>query len=132
MIRRLIVPLVGAHFRPPAKLLLAHLASGTKLILEGEPDNPYDSLAIRVLLPSAIAIPQSELESMQLDLANVGSSIESLMSLSNIHLGYIARNTPKVPIGNEDVHAMLQLGACATSLSFDSAGKPQIILEQEG
>ena len=43
-------PLVGSHFRPPAKALLASLPAGFHLELRPEPLNPYDPNAIEVWL----------------------------------------------------------------------------------
>lgn len=43
-------PLVGMHFRPPAKDIVNCLPAGVELLLEHQPDNPYDGDAIRVLL----------------------------------------------------------------------------------
>ena len=49
----LLVPLVGAYFRPPAQQLLRHLPSGTELVLEPEPENPHDPNAIAVYTRSS-------------------------------------------------------------------------------
>jgi len=43
-------PIVGMHFRPPAKALVAALPSGTPLLLEPEPTNQYDPFAVKVLV----------------------------------------------------------------------------------
>ena len=44
------IPLVGAHFRPPAKALIQSLPVGQVLRLSREPDNQYDTNAIQVWL----------------------------------------------------------------------------------
>lgn len=44
-------PIVGMHFRPPAKDVLNLLPGGTELLLLREPDNAHDFSAIKVLVP---------------------------------------------------------------------------------
>src|SRR5215471_483509 len=46
-----LLPIVGMAFRPPAARVLALLPFGAELHLQREPHNPYDSNAIKVLLP---------------------------------------------------------------------------------
>ena len=41
-------PLVGAHFRPPAKTIIQSLPAGYTLELRPEPTNPYDPNAVAV------------------------------------------------------------------------------------
>ena len=48
---RLTGPLVGMHFRPPAKDVVNLLPAGCPLILQRQPDNQYDINAVQVLLP---------------------------------------------------------------------------------
>lgn len=145
--------IVGAHFRPPAKALLACLPAGHPLWLRPEPTNEYDSNAVQVLLrsdslPSLLEEPffRDELERQ---LAGQGSDVESVLAQEEWHLGYL----PRAAKGNAaleawniqvqqaihevtaivadadqgDLHAPeLQCVACA--LSFDSAGKPTCII----
>lgn len=47
----MLIPMVGMRFRPPALAVLANLPSGTPLQMVREPDNQYDSNAIKVVLP---------------------------------------------------------------------------------
>jgi hypothetical protein len=75
--------IVGARFRPPAQAVLENLSSGTKLLLKRQPDNPYDSNAVQVMLP--------------LD-ENHGDTVSGLLLASDIpfeeplHLGFIPRD----------------------------------------
>lgn len=133
--------IVGAHFRPPAKALLACLPNGQQLGLRPEPSNPYDENAVQVLLRSA-DIPDECWEELELQLAGAGFDKETIMSEPLWHLGYM----PKAAKGNPDQEALnvehqqvvhrffadqhisddLEVLPCA--LSFDTAGKPTIII----
>lgn len=81
--------IVGARFRPPAKEILDNLSSGTKLLLRRQPDNPYDSNAVQVLLPPS--------EVADLNTFGHGDTIDSLMISGEVpideplHLGFIPR-----------------------------------------
>lgn len=104
-------PIVGMHFRPPAKLILEYLPSGTPLMLVREPDNPYDENAVKVmLLPEHLPSDADFQES----LASFGHDYEVLCSGPPIHLAYIARTRA------EEFHEQDD-----TFLSFDGKGKPQ-------
>ena len=80
--------ILGSHFRPPAKLIFQYLASGTVLLLEPEPDNPYDANAIKVMLPSSDLPSDPEFID---NLSSFGHDIEELHSRGTIHLAYIER-----------------------------------------
>ena len=67
-------PLVGSHFRPPAKALLASLPAGFHLELRPEPSNPYDQNAIAVWL-DATHLPQQAKDELQLTLEGTGFEI---------------------------------------------------------
>ena len=84
------MPIVGAFFRPPAKLLLAHLALGVPLLLVAEPDNPYDPNAVAIWLRSA-DIPVASHESLDEALPQVGLSLAQVLSQELWHLGYIPK-----------------------------------------
>lgn len=85
--------LVGAHFRPPAKLIISALPNGTPLRLEAEPDNPYDEAAIRVYV-SVDEIPEGEHEHLAEQLPSCGWTIDQLLGEGELWLGYLptARN----------------------------------------
>lgn len=135
--------LVGAHFRPPAKLVLAHLPAGASLVLDPEPSNPYDSNAVRVLV-SPTALPESEWPALEAELPEFGSDLDSLLAHGTldsdeidepmIWLGYIAAtggkplaNARPGLVGNSEVLA--QLAACPTAtaiLRFGPGGEPEV------
>ena len=84
------LPIVGAFYRPPAKMILDNLAVGTPLLLAAEPDNPHDPNAVAVWITTA-DIPQPTLDVLELNLPNVGLDIESFVSVDQWHLGYIPK-----------------------------------------
>lgn len=98
-------PIVGAHFRPPAKGILAALAASTPLILIPEPGNPYDPNAIQVI----VDLQQNDDQDWDLierECSAFGFTIDQLRSQGRWHLGYVPReNPPKVPIGNASLIA---------------------------
>ena len=80
--------LVGAHFRPPAKQVLAHLAAGTPLSLAEDNDNEYDPAAVRVYVNTE-AIPEGEHPALEGELLEAGVTLEQLMSTGPVFLGFI-------------------------------------------
>lgn len=86
--------LVGSHFNPPAKTLLAHLPARCPLTLEPDPENPYDPEAIKVML-SPEAVPESQYEALAAALPLQGCTIEQLMSGGLVQLGHVARSGGK-------------------------------------
>lgn len=88
-------PIVGAHYRPPAKGILAGISPGTQLFLRAEPDNQFDQFAIQVLLKGE-DILLDDYENLNSELSGYGKEIEDIISLPEIHLGYIPKETAKV------------------------------------
>jgi hypothetical protein len=141
--------IVGQHFRPPAKALLACLPAGHPLFLRPEPSNEWDENAVQVLLHSNSLLPllteaffRDELERQ---LAGQGSDVESVLAQAEWHLGYL----PRAAKGNKEleewnvqvqqaIHAVcgrehsddmpIEGLQVACSLSFDSTGKPAVII----
>ena len=111
-------PIVGSYYRPPAKLILEHLAIDTPMYLEAEPTNPYDVNAIAVYLESK-DIPEATLKALEPLLPACGHSLESLEDMKTIHLGYIPKELAKILRGR-DFHSAD--GTFTTS----SSGTPQI------
>lgn len=135
--------LVGAHFRPPAKQLLAALPTCTPLALVPEPDNPYDEHAIKVLLPVASlpdpSTPEGEL--MNAALTGTGTSLEDLhLADEPLHLGYLPTATNKQHLqgiasgltlqSNQDISARLagQDPPWSAELCFTPEGSPMVRL----
>ncbi len=136
--------LVGMHFRPPAKLILECLPSGTPLTLRAEPENPYDddAVAVEVELKHLAA---SQRERLVAELPNFGWSWEQVEEYiaqgSVLQLGYIgaAKNKDVKALEGEGVVAnrvfidanreVIPWTDCAITLGFSSAGKPLVVLK---
>ena len=141
--------LVGAHFRPPAKALLAVLPAGHPLFLRPEPTNEYDSNAVQVVLltTSLASFLEEEFFQDQLagELLGQGFDIETVLEAPEWHLGYL----PRAAKGNkaleewnvqvqQAIHTVcgrehpddmpIEGATVVCSLSFDSAGKPTVII----
>lgn len=84
------LPIVGAFFRPPAKILLEHLAVGTPLTLLAEPTNAFDPNAIAVWVNTA-DIPSAAHASLEQALPSAGFSLDDILGQSAVHLGYIPK-----------------------------------------
>lgn len=135
--------LVGAHFRPPAKALLAFLPTGCPLALRPEPTNEYDSNAVQVVLRTTVLAPMllhpSVRDEAESQLAGAGFDLQSIQAQEEWHLGYLpkaAKGNPALEAWNvqvqEAIHDACQpAGSHATAaccLSFDSSGKPTVII----
>lgn len=115
------LPIVGAHFRPPAKALLSVLPGGTVLRAVPEPENPYDGNAIAIWLDTS-AIPHTHADAIATAVAGYGFSREEIFGASSWHLGYIPA---KIAVALAPAMA----GQEATGrLTFNLAGKPEIDL----
>ena len=132
--------LVGDHFRPPAKLLLAHLPSGCELGLEPEDSNPYDEEAVRVMLDPRL-IPDSQypaLEDETSGLPTMGFTLEQVMSTGPMQLGYIPKTGGKPLltaqagdpglVGNHEVREALMHSDHKATLAFGPDGKARVLV----
>lgn len=110
--------IVGMHFRPPAKAVMAHLPAGASLLLVREPENPYDPNAIKVLVGTD-AIPATQAESFAEACATMGREPEDFYDHDGpFHLGYIQAAHAKDVVpweGDRPAHA---------KLAFDLDGLP--------
>lgn len=91
-------PIVGTHFRPPAKQVLQVLPLGTLVQLEAEPDNPYDSDACKIMFnPAALGdLPQDQQERLEFLLTGSGWGLEDLLAQGEpLQLGYVAKSGGK-------------------------------------
>lgn len=150
MPRELMSLLVGAHFRPPAKQLLAQVPAGLPLRFHPEWGNPYDSCAIKVKL-RVVDVPTSFDTSIEEALQGTGWSWADLregivdeedFESDYIFLGYVAKTGGK-PLqkdgrdlpGNLDFKLALGepelawAGLPLGKLSFGPNGEPQVILD---
>jgi hypothetical protein len=125
--------LVGSHFRPPAKQVLAVLPAGAELSLRPEPENPYDPDAIAVYGDVRSTVPIHQYEALEESLEGTGTALEDLLGEAPpLHLGYIARSgapTAKGYPGNLEVGAELARGGEAPrtwTLAFSPEGFPMV------
>ncbi len=125
--------LVGMHFRPPAKIILGALPSGTTLYLKPEPENPYDENAVAVYVKSE-SIPEEQQTFISGALPGAGFTIEEVMAQPEWHLGYLAATGGKPLLKNPEYSGNLAFGEairaklanssdCPANLAFDGAGQ---------
>lgn len=86
--------IVGAHFRPPAKAILAALPLGSELELRPEPTNQFDPNAIAVWVHTA-KIPHTVRDDLDLRTKGFGYSADEIFAQSEFHLGYIPKEEAK-------------------------------------
>jgi len=87
--------IVGSHFRPPAKGILAGISPGTLLHLRAEPSNQFDINAIQVLLKPE-NILKEDTENLNSELSGFGKDMSDLLIQESWHLGYIRKEIAKV------------------------------------
>ena len=127
-------PIVGAHFRPPAKAILSSLPQGAALSLVPEPENPFDSNAIAVFVEPK-EIPPSEHETLAETAQGMGFTMEDILTAPAWHLGYIPKALAAAIVGDlNDALANLDspngdgLGTSwPGTLAFDIKGAPQVL-----
>lgn len=129
--------IVGAHFRPPAKQVLAVLPAGAKLTLVEDNENVYDPAAVRVLLPLD-QIPESQYPTLDAELPNAGITLEQLMSTGPVFLGFVpaqdgkplagarSKGEPDL-LGNVQVRELMP--EVVSTLGFGIDGSPRLELE---
>ena len=108
-------PIVGMHFRPPAKGLMGELPAGQTLHIVPEPSNPYDPFALAVFVLTS-DLPQGPDGGLAEDLVNAcigyGYGEAELSEQAAWQLGYLARDLVRL----EENHTC--------KLGFDAKGKP--------
>ena len=90
--------LVGVHFNKGARTIIKCLPQGAEVQLWPEPDNPYDPLAIEVVLANTKQINQDALEGFEEELGGQGLSVEdvlAMMTQGDIRLGHVGANGGK-------------------------------------
>jgi hypothetical protein len=117
------VPLVGMFFHPPANLVLKGLLGGTHLTLLAEPENPYDANAIRVECCPRDMEPEYA-ENARDELEGFGYTLEELLEIPSIHLGYVAKNATHLVRGHFEGYF-----PCGGVLVWSGDGKPWIELD---
>lgn len=121
-------PLVGMHFRPPAKALLAALPANHPLELVPEPENPYDPNAIAVYLRSS-TVSQQALGELSETLPPMGCDVETFIAQPLWHIGYMAKEHAALhhlPLADIQARELASYGECSpfiANLSFSPEGK---------
>jgi hypothetical protein len=134
----LAIPLVGSHFHPPAKQLLACLPAKAELRLEAEPQNPYDSEAILVFVAVG-EIPDNQLENLEIALQGTGYTLEDLNDQGEFPLGHLAASGGKpsvkfsAGVGTKEVWSACggDLGELSAVLGFLPEGQPMVVIYQK-
>jgi hypothetical protein len=104
--------LVGNNFRLAGSAVLPVLPLGQELILDPEPDNPYDPLAVKVCVDMT------------------GSPYSNAETGPIIHLGYLPRSGTKTDtthFGNKDALRIMEGGPhWKAELTFSPEGNPLV------
>lgn len=92
--------LVGVHFHPPSKTILANVPAGLQVILRANPENPYDQDAILVelegeALAELLATRPDLGTRLEVALPDQGVTLEQLLSTGPIVLGHVAASNGK-------------------------------------
>jgi hypothetical protein len=135
MTKQITVPLVGMFARPPASTVLASLPGGAKLILEAEPENKYDTKAIKVLVAPE-QLPESQYARLEEALPGQGRTLAETLEGGDIWLGYIADSDGKIcrqagSKGNREVGELMLDSSHQARLGFSPDGKPVVIVTVE-
>jgi len=135
--------IVGSHFHPPAKTLLAGLPNGLPLSIVPEPENPYDENALLVTLDPR-SIPKNLWKGLDTLLEGSGCEMAELAMQMEVEgvpitLGHVGKTGGKpllkagIAEGNVEVKALIEAGGYAAQLVFDAAdGSPRIIVTPAG
>ena len=139
---KLLSPITGSHFHPPAKILLTVLPRGTPLQLDPEPENPYDLNAIRVMWDPD-STPENAnlfhlLDQIKDELLgsgfNIGNILNEMPDVLGWHLGYIpSSSNPKTCRGYPgNIEILAALAASphhSATLTFAPDGSPLVQLD---
>lgn len=121
-------PIVGAHFRPPAKAILAYLPAEAPLELRREATNEFDPDAIAVWVPTS-SIPDSCALDLDLMAQTFGFDIGQIMAETHWQLGYIPAR------GGADALAPLWdnrgVETHPATLAFNAKGQPRVDIQGE-
>lgn len=111
-------PIVGNVFRMAGKLVLPYMGEGHPLILEPEPENPYDPDAVKVCVDAS-----------SITLSNGESAVLDPDTPLIIHLGYIPHSgnkTDTTGIGTTQVLNIIMQPNWSASLTFSPMGRPMV------
>lgn len=136
-------PIVGQFHRPPAKTILEYLPSGAELLLIPEPENEYDSNAIKVLIADDAILNSPAVETMSANLPLQGFTLEQVLSECPIQLGYVAKTggNPLAKaqererglklVGNAEVLDLMKDPDYRATLVFGPSGAPLVSITNE-
>jgi len=121
-------PIVGMHFRPPAKAIVAHLPLDTALELRQDPENPYSTTgkAVKVFVDMT-KLPASFWAAAEADLASQGGEREEL-EIEPIMIGFVAE--AKNHEAQAAIFAIVEDYPYIAAFSRDPAGKPIVIVRE--
>jgi hypothetical protein len=131
--------IVGSHFVPPAKVLLANLPAGTPVRLVPDPENPYDAGAIRVTLKGQ-DIPEESWSELEVALPGTGNSLDEVRAQSSVMLGHIAATGGKPLIkANQAMPGLVgntrfaehDLASAPGTLAFGPNGEALVVVEAQ-
>jgi len=120
------LPIVGAFYRPPAKIVLDAIPVGTPLFLSAEPDNEHDTNAVAVWIVSE-CIPASAHPKLEADLPRFGFSLDTFLEQEQWHLGYIPRD---FAAGLRSQGIVPTDATVAVQFSVSNEGKPRVRFEE--
>ncbi len=125
----IISPIVGMHFRPPAKAIVAHLPLDTELELRPDPENPYSTTgkAIKVFVNMA-DLSASFWAAAEADLASQGGEREELV-IEPIMIGFVAE--AKNHEAQAEIFDLIEENPYTALFSRDPAGKPIVIVRPD-
>lgn len=114
-------PIVGAHFRAPAKAILQVLPAGAPLILRREPSNIYDTNAIQVIVPTS-SIPEDQTDTLEVLASGYGFSARDILAEGEWHVGYIPAARAVIEAPQWDSADITSRNA---TLTFNAKGEPR-------
>jgi hypothetical protein len=122
-------PIVGMHFRPPAKAIVAHLPLDTELELRPDPENPYSTTgkAVKVFVDMN-DLPETFWAAAESDLAGMGGEREEL-EIEPIMLGFVAE--AKNHEAQKAIFDLIEKSPYTAIFSRDPAGKPIVIVRPD-
>lgn len=120
------MPIVGAFYRPPAKLLLEVLAVGTPLLLLAEPDNPADRNAVAVWIKTE-DIPSTAYGTLEENLPQFGFDLQGVLNTPSWHLGYIPKN---FAVQLKDAFVVVEGQELAGTFGTNPKGEPRFIFPE--
>lgn len=136
-------PLVGMHFRPPAKAIVAKAPMGLALRLVPDRANPYDENAVAVFTAAgALAgMTTAQLEAMGQEATGMGYDSSGLIEGMDgkgegvWQLGFLAAKMPKgYPEGtrlNAELAGRIAPEGIAARLGFDAQGRAEVQVAEE-